>query len=78
MGDTSDYIRRRSAELKEMRTKAGISIADLSAASGISQQTIFRMESGENGWNTLTEHLYLASLDKLEKDMAEGKAAGGA
>lgn len=66
--DLIKAMRERSKELKDKRLKSGLSIEELSKLSGLSDQTIYRMESGEQGWRMESEALYLHALEGFSEE----------
>lgn len=54
--------KQRSFELMQMRLEAKITRNKLSTISGLHLATIYRIESGDIGWNVDSEFIYFLTL----------------
>lgn len=54
--------KKRAFELMQMRLDAKITRNKLSTLSGLHLATIYRIESGEIGWNVDSEFIYFQTL----------------
>lgn len=79
-GDLIDFDRRLGERLKALRTKRGLSLADVAAEIGISYQQLQKHEAGQN---SLSTHRFLKIANVLEigpqaiLDMAASQVSAG-
>ena len=62
--ELQQVLQGRSAALKMLRIKSKICRRSLSAKSGLSCGTIYKMEKGTVEWSIASEILYLSGLNK--------------
>lgn len=67
--------KKRAFELMQIRLDAKITRHKLSILSGLHLSTIYRIESGEIGWNVDSEFIYFETLKKYMNDKNNSNAA---
>lgn len=61
----STFLKLRSAALKKLRREKKVSKYQVATGTGLSRNTIDTMETGEKGWNVVSEIIYTNFLFSL-------------